>query len=584
MESFLKRFEGTGDKLNAGLSDLSSWAKRKAEEAREVTVKEAAYRAAKNGLQAASSYATAAAGTSTLNDAESTCNASSPPSLTPEQRIARFQKLLAQKVVPFDKFQKAVFTEGVPEQSKGSMSLRAVSWKLLLSYLPPDRSQWQEVLKERRRAYAAFCEELTVDPGESEGAPTSAAIELDAAAHPLTDDVGSKWHQWHADEELRHEIKKDVDRTLPDYSFFNREQPLGRLHAVAISRILFIYAKLNPGIKYVQGMNEVLAPLYFVFCQEIDDAQTPSPPASPPSQPKHDEPLLPSDPPLCMATTTDEDPLEPAAAVATAASEQTTRAIADAASRVEVIDANASDAASSLDDPLSALLAASDADVKSSKVSTGSEGLDAAVAVPAAAAVETPTAPNVSGCLPCDSSADQDNSATDSTADPAADVSPALLSALDDIEADAFFCFTNLMAEIRDHFCSKLDHTELGITAKITRMEKLIEAKDPELGRMLKRLRVAPTFYGFRWITLLSTQEWDLPDVLHLWDSLLADPHRFDFLLYFCVATVISIRDDLLENDDFAFAVKALQRFDGRVPMHALLHRAHAYYSEDGKE
>lgn len=32
-----------------------------------------------------------------------------------------------------------------------------------------------------------------------------------------------------------------------------------------MSRILFIYAKLNPGIKYVQGMNEILATLYFVF-------------------------------------------------------------------------------------------------------------------------------------------------------------------------------------------------------------------------------------------------------------------------------------------------------------------------------
>lgn len=29
--------------------------------------------------------------------------------------------------------------------------------------------------------------------------------------------------------------------------------------------ILFIFAKLNPDIGYVQGMNEVLAPLFFIF-------------------------------------------------------------------------------------------------------------------------------------------------------------------------------------------------------------------------------------------------------------------------------------------------------------------------------
>ena len=156
-----------------------------------------------------------------------------------------------------------------------------------------------------------------------------------------------------------------------------------------------------------------------------------------------------------------------------------------------------------------------------------------------------------------------------------------LAAALEAVEADAFFCFTNLMAELRDHFCSKLDHTALGITAKVTMMEQLIRKKDPEVGRLLARLKVSPTFYGFRWITLLMTQEWDLPDVIRLWDTLLSDPRRFEFLLYFCPATVLSIRGELLAHDDFAFAVKALQRFEARVPMHALLRKAHAMYRED---
>jgi hypothetical protein len=39
-------------------------------------------------------------------------------------------------------------------------------------------------------------------------------------------------------------------------------------HADVLHRILFIYAKLNPGIKYVQGMNEVLAVLYYCFLKQ----------------------------------------------------------------------------------------------------------------------------------------------------------------------------------------------------------------------------------------------------------------------------------------------------------------------------
>jgi hypothetical protein len=58
--------------------------------------------------------------------------------------------------------------------------------------------------------------------------------------------------RYHADEDLRSEIQKDVDRTMPEYMFFNQEQPAGRTHAAAIARVLFVYAKLNPGIRYVQ--------------------------------------------------------------------------------------------------------------------------------------------------------------------------------------------------------------------------------------------------------------------------------------------------------------------------------------------
>lgn len=35
-----------------------------------------------------------------------------------------------------------------------------------------------------------------------------------------------------------------------------------------VERILFIYAKLNPGIAYVQGMNEIVGPLYYTFATD----------------------------------------------------------------------------------------------------------------------------------------------------------------------------------------------------------------------------------------------------------------------------------------------------------------------------
>jgi hypothetical protein len=49
------------------------------------------------------------------------------------------------------------------------------------------------------------------------------------------------------------QIDKDVRRTHPDYHFFTMTGDELTPHHHAIMRILFIYAKLNPGIKYVQG-------------------------------------------------------------------------------------------------------------------------------------------------------------------------------------------------------------------------------------------------------------------------------------------------------------------------------------------
>lgn len=39
-------------------------------------------------------------------------------------------------------------------------------------------------------------------------------------------------------------------------------------HWEVVERILFLYAKLNPGIGYVQGMNEIVGPIYFIMASD----------------------------------------------------------------------------------------------------------------------------------------------------------------------------------------------------------------------------------------------------------------------------------------------------------------------------
>lgn len=38
-----------------------------------------------------------------------------------------------------------------------------------------------------------------------------------------------------------------------------------------MKRVLFVFAKLNRGLRYVQGMNELLAPIYYQFKKEVEE-------------------------------------------------------------------------------------------------------------------------------------------------------------------------------------------------------------------------------------------------------------------------------------------------------------------------
>lgn len=321
-----------------------------------------------------------------------------------DERADSFATALGADVVDLARLRELAF-DGVPEGRR----MRARAWKLLLGYLPPERSAWARTEASQRRLYHGWKAELIVRPSDG---------------HPLTSATDSSWGAYFQNEELFREIEKDVSRTLPDYGFFAAETPGGDARRVALLHILFVYAKLNPGIRYVQGMNELLAPIFYLLVTEAAGAGGPS---------------------------------------------------------------------------------------------------------------------------------------------------------LGHLEADAFFCFTNLMAETRDAFCQPLDSSSTGVRGSIEALRRLLATADPELHAHLAREKVSAQFFAFRWLTLLLSQEFDLPDVLRIWDSFFADAGRFRFVLFWCLAMLQHARELLLASD-FAGIVKALQRYpDPDVPaIHRLAARLYA--------
>jgi len=71
--------------------------------------------------------------------------------------------------------------------------------------------------------------------------------------------------------EILEQIDRDVKRTHPDLPFFSAKS-----NQESLRRILIIFSKLNPSIRYVQGMNEVLAPLFYVFKNDPDPSSSAS--------------------------------------------------------------------------------------------------------------------------------------------------------------------------------------------------------------------------------------------------------------------------------------------------------------------
>ncbi|KAF9114441.1 hypothetical protein BGX27_010828 [Mortierella sp. AM989] len=68
-------------------------------------------------------------------------------------------------------------------------------------------------------------------------------------------------------------------------------------------------------------------------------------------------------------------------------------------------------------------------------------------------------------------------------------------------------------------------------------MNSRLRQFDEHLWQNLEDKGIAPEYYTFRWLTVLFTQEFEMPDVWRIWDSVLADTggveRDYDFLLDF---------------------------------------------------
>ncbi|GAB68865.1 hypothetical protein PCYB_142930 [Plasmodium cynomolgi strain B] len=82
---------------------------------------------------------------------------------------------------------------------------------------------------------------------------------------PLVDETSPKFTIKSREDTQICQKKNNYEHSFGDHSADVCDIVNPKRHYDLLCRILFIYAKIHPYVKYVQGMNEILAPLYFII-------------------------------------------------------------------------------------------------------------------------------------------------------------------------------------------------------------------------------------------------------------------------------------------------------------------------------
>lgn len=133
---------------------------------------------------------------------------------------------------------------------------------------------------------------------------------------------------------------------------------------------------------------------------------------------------------------------------------------------------------------------------------------------------------------------------------------------LNNVEFDTYCCFELFMSRIEEIYERKADLKENSIHIRLNKLKALLKILEEEVYNLFKKERVELELFGFRWYALFLTQEFELPDVLRLFDSILSEESYFDFLNCLCIA-VLRIRKPEIIKLKFCDIILNLKKLDG---------------------
>lgn len=196
-----------------------------------------------------------------LNDPANSLHLISHPPLAPDSppkqaeahstrisRINKFKRILQSSSVSLSDL-RALAWSGVPEE------VRAMTWQLLLGYLPTNSERRVSALERKRKEYLDGVKQAFGEGTTASKKSTSSSLAGLASNPPITAGKGRG-----LDEAVWHQISIDVPRTNPHIPLYQFEATQRSLE-----RILYVWAIRHPASGYVQGINDLATPFWQVF-------------------------------------------------------------------------------------------------------------------------------------------------------------------------------------------------------------------------------------------------------------------------------------------------------------------------------
>ena len=127
----------------------------------------------------------------------------------------------------------------------------------------------------------------------------------------------------------------------------------------------------------------------------------------------------------------------------------------------------------------------------------------------------------------------------------------------ENIEADSFWSFHYLMSKVSQSFVSANDK---GLEIKSFIFTKCLEYVDEDIYKNLSRVNVRNEYYCYKWFILLFSQEFEINDLLKIWDLIFSHEDKYYFVVYIGIAILMS-KKEVIVNGEMVDVMQALQDF-----------------------